>query len=56
MNAKADRNKKHKFIQDLEAVSASLAVWAQSRFIDDWSIEDVKAQIRTVAKFCEKDI
>lgn len=39
-----------KFISDLEAVSATLAVWAQEQIGNGWSIEDCKIALRNAAK------
>jgi hypothetical protein len=45
-----ERSKQRMFVRELETVSGALAIWAQERFLNDWSIEDVKAHILNAAK------
>lgn len=48
------RSDKRRFISKLEAVSGSLAVWAQERLHNDgWSIEDCKMHLRNAMKVAE---
>ena len=38
-----------KFVADLEAVSVTLAAWAQEQIGNGWSVEDCKIAIRSAA-------
>lgn len=55
MNACMERSKQRMFVRKLETASTLLAAWAQDRFNDGFSIEDVKFAICTTAKLIEKD-
>ena len=43
------------FIRELETVSVELAIWAESKYQDGWSKEDIKIQIKNAMKICGKD-
>lgn len=56
MNGCIELSKKIMFVKELEQVSIMLAVWAQDKmFVHEWSISDVKANIRCAMKVCERD-
>lgn len=55
MASAMERSKQRMFVRELETVSGSLAIWAQERFLNDWSIEDVKLQIKEAMKVCGRE-
>ena len=46
--------KERKFVRELETVSGDLAIWAQSKMQDGWSIDDVKMHIRHAMTVCQR--
>lgn len=50
-----ERSKQRMFVDKLAKVSGALAIWAQERFMNDWSIADVKLHIKNAMEVCERD-
>lgn len=55
MNACMERSKQRMFVKELEKVSGALAVWAQERFLNDWSLDDVKLHISNAMVVCGRE-
>ncbi len=50
-----ERSDRRVFIRKLETVSADIAMWAQSKFDQDWSVEDVKIALRNAAEIVGRE-